>query len=132
MRAPAPASESGLYGLGSQRASFFCRCAIPLPEKVGLGGRLAAIATTHLLCGRYHAPMWRSQLHPDLLSLEVCAERAGAALACEYANSTEFDAALIAARRAAGVYGPKRHRRRMLVTAAGIAAGLVVVAFLFV
>jgi hypothetical protein len=81
--------------------------------------------------------MWRSQLHPDLLSLEVCAERAGAALACEYANSTEFDAALIAARRAAGVYGPKRHRRRMLVTAAGIAAGLiaaglVVVAFLFV
>ena len=76
--------------------------------------------------------MWRSQLHPDPLSLEVCAKRAGAALACEYANSTEFDAALIAARRAAGVYGPKRHRRRMLVTVAGIAAGLVVVAFLFV
>ena len=48
-------------------------------------------------------------------------------MACEYANSTEFDAALIS-----GVYGPKRHRRRMLVTVAGIAAGLVVVAFLFV
>ncbi|MGB8562020.1 MAG: hypothetical protein WCD83_01180 [Pseudolabrys sp.] len=50
------------------------------------------------------------------MSLEVCAERAGAALACEFANSAEFDAALIAARRAAGVYGPKRHSRQMLVT----------------
>jgi len=69
--------------------------------------------------------MWRSQI-PDPLSLEVCAERAGAALACEYANSAEFDSALIAARRAAGVYGPRRHRRQMLVSAAGIAAGLVV------
>src|SRR5262249_9159450 len=98
----------------------------------GLGGRLALIATTHLLCGRYHAPMWRSQIHADPLSLEVCAERAGAALACEYANSAEYDAALIAARRAAGVYGPKRHRRQMLVTAAGIAAGLVIFAFLIV
>jgi len=74
--------------------------------------------------------MWRSQIHPDPLSLEVCAARAGAALACEYANSAEYDAALIAARRAAGVYGPKRHRRQMLVTAAGIAAGLVIFAFL--
>lgn len=101
-------------------------------EKVSFGGRLTTIATTHLLCGRYHAPMWRSPIHPDPLSLEVCAERAGAALACEYANSAEYDAAIIAARRAAGVYGPKRHRRQMLVTAVGIAAGLVVVAFLIV
>jgi len=53
-------------------------------------------------------------------------------LACEYSNSAEYDAALIAARRAAGVYGPRRHRRQVLVTAAGIAAGLVVVAFLIV
>ncbi len=105
---------------------------MPLPEKVGLSGWLTAIATTHLLCGRYHAPMWRSQIHPDPLLLEVCAERAGAALACEYANSAEFDAALIAARRAAGVYGPKRHRRQMLVTAVGIAGRLVVVALLIV
>jgi hypothetical protein len=76
--------------------------------------------------------MWRSQIHPDPLSLEVCAERAGAAWACEHANSAEFDAALIAARRAAGVYGPKRHRRQMLVIAVGIAAGLAVVALLIV
>jgi len=47
-------------------------------------------------------------------------------------KSAEFDAALIAARRAAGVYGPKRHRRQMLLIAVGIAAGLVVVALLIV
>ena len=72
--------------------------------------------------------MWHSQSRPEPLSLEVCAERAGAALACEYSNSAEYDAALIAAR----VYGPRRHRRQVQVTAAGIAAGLVVVAFLIV
>jgi hypothetical protein len=75
--------------------------------------------------------MWHSQ-SPEPLSLEVCAERAGGALACEFANSAEFDAAIIAARRAAGVYGPRRHRRQMLATAAGIAAGLVLVALLIV
>ncbi|MGB7779818.1 MAG: hypothetical protein WBL77_24440 [Pseudolabrys sp.] len=75
--------------------------------------------------------MWHSQ-SPEPLSLEVCAARAGAALACEFANSAEFDAAIIAARRAAGVYGPGRHRRQMLATAAGIAAGLVLVALLIV
>ncbi|HET9415028.1 MAG TPA: hypothetical protein VFO74_13020 [Pseudolabrys sp.] len=66
-----------------------------------------------------------------MLQLEAYAERAGAALACAYSNSAEFDAALIAARRAAGVYGPRRHRRQMLATAA-VAAGLAVVAFLIV
>jgi hypothetical protein len=76
--------------------------------------------------------MWRSQSRPDALSLEVHAERAGAALACAFSNSAEFDAALIAARRAAGVYGPRRHRKQMLATAAGIAAGLMIVAFLVV
>ena len=68
----------------------------------------------------------------DLLQLEVYAKRAGAALACAYSNSAEFDAALIAARRAAGVYGPRRHRRQLLATAAGVATALVVVAFLIV
>ncbi len=68
----------------------------------------------------------------DLIVLEAYAERAGAALACAYSSSAEFDAALIAARRAAGVYGPRRHRRHMLVTAAGIAAGLLLVLFLTV
>ena len=73
-------------------------------------------------------------LNPNtaLMALEVYAQRAGAALACAYSSSAEFDAALIAERRAAGVYGPKRHRKRKLATAAGIAAGLAVVIFLIV
>ena len=68
----------------------------------------------------------------DVLALEAYAARAGAALACAYSSSAEFDAALIAERRAAGVYGPRRHRKQMLATAAGIAAGLAVIAFLIV
>jgi hypothetical protein len=39
---------------------------------------------------------------------------------------------VIAERRAAGVYGPKRHHKRMLATAAGIAAGLALIIFLIV
>ena len=66
--------------------------------------------------------------HSDLLALE--ANAAGAALACAYSSSAEFDAALIAEKRAAGVYGPRRHRKQMLVTAAGIIAGLAVLVFL--
>lgn len=65
-------------------------------------------------------------------SLEAISIDAGAALACVYSNSAEFDAALIAARRAAGVYGPRRYRRRISVVAAlGLAAGLALIAFLF-
>jgi hypothetical protein len=73
-------------------------------------------------------------VRPDaaVLALEAYAQRAGAALACAYSSSAEFDAALIAERRAAGVYGPKRHRKQMLVTAAGIAAALAVIIFLVV
>ena len=68
--------------------------------------------------------------HADLLTLE--ADAAGAALACVYSSSAEFDAALIVERRAAGVYGPKRHRKQMLVAAAGIAAALTLIAILIV
>ena len=74
--------------------------------------------------------MWGSQSHREPSSLESHAEQAGAALACAFSNSAEFDAALIAARRAAGVYGPKRHRRQLLAIAAGLAAALVIVAIL--
>lgn len=63
------------------------------------------------------------------LTLEAYAEGAGLALACAYSSSAEFDAALIAERRAAGVYGPRRHRRQMLVTAAAILAALLAVAY---
>ena len=62
------------------------------------------------------------------LSLEAYAEQAGVALACAYSSSAEVDAALIAERRAAGVYGPKRQRRQMLIAGAGVAAGLAVIA----
>ena len=67
-----------------------------------------------------------------VLALEAYAERAGTALACAYSSSAEFDAALIAERRAAGVYGPRRHRRRNLAAAAGIAASLALIVFLIV
>jgi len=70
--------------------------------------------------------------HSDLMALDAYAARAGAALACAYSSSAEFDAALIAERRAAGVYGPRRRRKQMLVTAAGIAAGLAVIVLLIV
>jgi hypothetical protein len=70
-------------------------------------------------------------IRTDMSALEAYAERAGSALACSYSSSAEFDAALIAARRAAGVYGPRR-RRRQLLTAAGIAAGLAVLIYLTV
>jgi hypothetical protein len=67
---------------------------------------------------------WRNHGDTAALALESRAEGAGAAFACAYGNSAEFDAALIAARRAAGVYGPKRHRKRMLILAAAFAASL--------
>jgi len=66
----------------------------------------------------------------QMIALEAYAERAGAAMACTYSSSAEFDAALIAERRAAGVYGPRRHRRQRLATAAGIAAVLVAIILL--
>jgi len=66
---------------------------------------------------------------PPALTLEAYAERAGLALACAYSSSAEFDAALIAERRAAGVYGPRKHRRQVLVTAAAILAAVLIVAY---
>jgi hypothetical protein len=77
--------------------------------------------------------MWHSAhgLRPagDLTALEAIAQRAGAALACAYSSSAEYDAELIAERRAAGVYGPRRRRRRLLIGAAGIAAGALLIVF---
>lgn len=72
----------------------------------------------------------RADAATHALALEARAAGAGAAFACTYANSAEFDAALIAARRAAGVYGPKRRRRRMLVVAAALTMGLLAAALL--
>lgn len=72
-----------------------------------------------------------TRTHADVSVLEAYAVRAGSALACAYSSSAEFDAALIAARRAAGIYGPRRRRRRMAI-AAGIAASLTTLILLIV
>ncbi len=72
------------------------------------------------------------RLNADVLALEVYVERAGAALACAFSTSAELDAALIAERRAAGVYGPRRRRKQMLAVTACLAVGLAVVIFLIV
>ena len=76
--------------------------------------------------------MWRNAKSDhaglDFVALEASAERAGLALACAFSSSAEFEAELIAARRAAGVYGPRRHRKQMFVTTAGVIAALVVLA----
>lgn len=72
----------------------------------------------------------RNAPQADTASLELYAERAGAAWACSYSTSAEFDAALIAERRAAGVYGPRRHRKQMFLTITGLAAGLGVIGLL--
>ena len=61
-------------------------------------------------------------------SLEYNAARAGTALGCSYSSSTEYEAELIAARRAAGVYAPKRNP--WLVRVAAVAAGLAAVVIL--
>lgn len=66
----------------------------------------------------------------EAASLESIAERAGAAWACSFATSDEFDAAIIAERRAAGVYGPRRARRQLFQTVSGVIAGVGAVALL--
>ncbi|HZP77168.1 MAG TPA: hypothetical protein VFB45_13580 [Pseudolabrys sp.] len=67
-----------------------------------------------------------SEAVPTLDFLAAQAERAGFALACPFSSSDEFDAAVIRARRAAGAYGHKRHRRSALFVVALALAGLVI------
>jgi hypothetical protein len=63
--------------------------------------------------------MWHL-LHPSRLPAEGLApeaylERAGSALACAFASSEEFEAAIIRAKRDAGVYGPRRRYRQVAI-----------------
>jgi len=74
-----------------------------------------------------HRILSNAPARETVLSLEARAQHAGYAWACEYSSSAEFDAALIAERRAAGVYGPKRQRRQMLTAGAGVAAAVAVI-----
>ena len=64
-----------------------------------------------------------------VLALEDNAARAGLALACCYANSNEYEADLIAARRKAGVYGPKSRpwKGRIAAIAVGLFAVVVLI-----
>jgi len=57
---------------------------------------------------------------PDFETLEIAVQNAGSAWACHFSSSAEFKADTIAAKRAAGIYGPKRQRRQALLIAAGI------------
>ena len=57
----------------------------------------------------------------DFETLEIAVQNAGSAWACPFSSSAEFEADIIAAKRAAGIYGPKRQRRQTLLIAAGIA-----------
>jgi hypothetical protein len=56
-----------------------------------------------------------------LQALALDAEQAGAAMACRYTSSDEYEAALIAERRAAGAYAPPRRREFALWGAIGSA-----------
>jgi hypothetical protein len=67
----------------------------------------------------------------DALTLQIDAERAGLAWACPYSSSAEFEAAIIKARREAGVYGPKRTRRQVLISVATVAAAATLIALAF-
>ena len=64
-----------------------------------------------------------------MLELEANLERAGYSLACPFTSSSEFEAAVIRAKRQAGAYGPRRHRR-LAVYAASFASGMFVLACL--
>jgi len=68
------------------------------------------------------------QLKADFLALEASVERAGAALACTFSSSAEFEAAVIAARRARGMFAPwyiAQMRRILVVTTATLVCALV-------
>ena len=70
--------------------------------------------------------MWQpsasARISNDALALQAQAVRAGCALACAYSSSDEFEAAVIKAKRDAGVYGPKRRRRLALYAGAATVA----------
>ena len=73
---------------------------------------------------------WGIARTPSEVSLlEASVERARLALGCPFSSSDEFEADLIRERRAEGRYGPTPNQRRAVW--AGLAAGVLLVAFLF-
>jgi len=68
----------------------------------------------------------RSQLAAELGALEASVDRARSALACVFANSDEFEAAVVRARRACGAFDPwGAARTRAVLGLTGAALGLV-------
>jgi hypothetical protein len=70
------------------------------------------------------------RFHSDFETLEIAVQTAGSAWACPFSSSAEFEAATIAAKRAAGVYGPKRRRREVLLVSAGISLAALLILLL--
>jgi len=71
------------------------------------------------------------RLPADFKTLEIAVQNAGSALACSFSSSAEFEAAIIAAKRAAGIYGPKRRRRQVLGIIAAGATAMLLISLLF-
>jgi hypothetical protein len=71
------------------------------------------------------------RLSRPFVSLEADAEQAGCALACSYSSADEYEAATIAARREAGIYGSPSWRLP-LVVGSMVSAALVATVLLFI
>ena len=75
--------------------------------------------------------MGNQRTRRHMLELKANLERAGYALACPFTSSSEFEAAVIRAKRAAGIYGPKRRRRIVLYAGAATAALVLAIVLMF-
>jgi hypothetical protein len=82
-----------------------------------------------LTAATYHNGMsaaWtRSQLAAELGALEASVDRARSALACVFANSEEFEAAVVRAQRARGAFDPWDVARMRAVLGLTAVLGLV-------
>ncbi len=77
-------------------------------------------------------PWTSARLKAELDALQASADRAGAALACIYSSSEEFETATIRARRSRGLFDRRRtaQMRFVLAATAGVAVlALAVLAF---
>jgi hypothetical protein len=76
--------------------------------------------------------MWHhlafDRVRADVLALQAHAERAGSALACAYASSDEFEAAVIRSKRAASIYGRRRLWQSALCVGGATAPAIVLFA----
>ena len=76
-----------------------------------------------------HRPWSASRLADELRALDASVERARSALACVFANSAEFEAAVVRAQRARGAFDPwyvARMRSLLGVTMAALGVALAI------